>query len=199
MEGIDSTYIKKCLHDPEKAPLCPIFKLGDIVKLSGFKFETIAKEVSQLHLINTQHWMERIVLQVERRIYIPLITAAHNNVMYDALVSWQGGAIGIVVDWTCNLDVDIKHCKPKYNFHGLYGNPNEKDKARASVGYNFRCVDTVYCVVFTLQIYLLILSPAVEISGIYAYLFSRWEWDEKNDTTLVCALCMKLEQSRRLA
>ncbi|XP_036974448.1 P2X purinoceptor 1 isoform X2 [Acanthopagrus latus] len=93
VEGIDNAYIKKCLHDPEKAPLCPIFKLGDIVKLSGFKFETIAKE---------------------------------------------GGAIGIVVDWTCNLDVDIKHCKPKYNFHGLYGNPTETDKARASVGYNFR-------------------------------------------------------------
>lgn len=55
VEGIDSSYIRKCLHDPEKAPLCPIFKLGDIVKLSGFNFETIAKEVSQLHRINTQH------------------------------------------------------------------------------------------------------------------------------------------------
>ncbi|XP_034539794.1 P2X purinoceptor 1 isoform X1 [Notolabrus celidotus] len=93
VEGIDAGYISKCLHDPEKAPLCPIFKLGDIVKLSGFNFETIAK---------------------------------------------VGGAIGIVVDWTCNFDVDVRHCKPKYNFHGLYGNPTETDKARASVGYNFR-------------------------------------------------------------
>ncbi|XP_074527848.1 P2X purinoceptor 1 isoform X4 [Halichoeres trimaculatus] len=93
VEGIDAAYISKCLHDPEKAPLCPIFKLGDIVKLSGFNFETIAK---------------------------------------------VGGAIGIVVDWTCNFDVDVSHCKPKYTFHGLYGNPTETDKARASVGYNFR-------------------------------------------------------------
>lgn len=53
----------------------------------------------------------------------------------------QGGAIGIVVDWTCNFDVDVKYCKPTYNFHGLYGNPAETDKARASVGYNFRRVD----------------------------------------------------------
>uniref|UniRef100_A0A8C5G1I0 P2X purinoceptor n=1 Tax=Gouania willdenowi TaxID=441366 RepID=A0A8C5G1I0_GOUWI len=75
------------------APLCPIFKLGDIVRLSGFSFETIAK---------------------------------------------VGGAIGIVVDWTCNLDANVKHCKPQYNFHGLYGNPAEPDKAKASVGYNFR-------------------------------------------------------------
>uniref|UniRef100_A0AAQ5Y0B7 P2X purinoceptor n=1 Tax=Amphiprion ocellaris TaxID=80972 RepID=A0AAQ5Y0B7_AMPOC len=93
VEGIDADYISKCLHDPKKAPLCPIFRLGDIVKLSGFSFETIAR---------------------------------------------VGGAIGIVVDWTCNLDVDVKHCKPQYNFHGLYGNPAETDKARASVGYNFR-------------------------------------------------------------
>nr|XP_019941491.1 PREDICTED: P2X purinoceptor 1 isoform X1 [Paralichthys olivaceus] len=93
VEGIDAGYISKCYHDPENAPLCPIFRLGDIVKLSGFNFETIAK---------------------------------------------VGGAIGIVVDWTCNFDVAVKHCKPKYHFHGLYGNPAETDKARASVGYNFR-------------------------------------------------------------
>lgn len=55
MEGIDAAYISKCLHDPEDAPLCPIFRLGDIVKLSGFNFETIAKVVSLLHGIFTHH------------------------------------------------------------------------------------------------------------------------------------------------
>ncbi|KAM6906926.1 P2X purinoceptor 1 isoform 2-T2 [Xenentodon cancila] len=93
VEGVEADYISTCLYHPKDAPLCPIFKLGDIVKLSGFSFETIARE---------------------------------------------GGAIGIVIDWTCNLDVDVRHCKPQYHFHGLYGNPDEKDKARASVGYNFR-------------------------------------------------------------
>ncbi|XP_020785901.1 P2X purinoceptor 1 isoform X3 [Boleophthalmus pectinirostris] len=93
VEGIDANYISKCLYDPDKAPLCPIFKMGDIVKLSGFNFETIAK---------------------------------------------VGGAIGIVIDWTCNFDVDKRKCKPEYSFHGLYGNPDETDNARASVGYNFR-------------------------------------------------------------
>lgn len=47
MEGIDASYISKCLHHPDDAPLCPIFKLGDIVKRSGFNFETIAKVVSR--------------------------------------------------------------------------------------------------------------------------------------------------------
>ncbi|XP_038565485.1 P2X purinoceptor 1-like isoform X1 [Micropterus salmoides] len=93
VEGINYAYIKTCLYHPTDSPLCPIFKLGDIVKLSGFNFKKIAKE---------------------------------------------GGAIGIVVDWTCNLDVAVKHCKPKYEFHGLYGNADETDKARASMGYNFR-------------------------------------------------------------
>lgn len=93
VDGVDAGYIRKCLHNPVDAPLCPIFRLGDIVNMSGFNFETIAR---------------------------------------------FGGAIGIVVDWTCNFDVDVKHCRPKYTFHGLYGNPAETDSARASVGYNFR-------------------------------------------------------------
>ncbi|XP_034033435.1 P2X purinoceptor 1 [Thalassophryne amazonica] len=93
VEGVDQSYIRHCLFHPEHSPLCPIFRLGDIVKLSGFNFDTLAE---------------------------------------------LGGAISIVIDWTCNLDVHIKHCKPKYNFHGLYGNPSETDGARASVGYNFR-------------------------------------------------------------
>ncbi|KAL2095000.1 hypothetical protein ACEWY4_009719 [Coilia grayii] len=93
VEGVDSKYIKKCLYDEKNSPLCPIFRLGDIVKLSGFSFRQIAKE---------------------------------------------GGAIGILIDWICNLDYSLRHCKPTYYFHGLYGKANEEDKARASLGYNFR-------------------------------------------------------------
>ncbi|XP_035985311.1 P2X purinoceptor 1 isoform X2 [Fundulus heteroclitus] len=92
VEEVNKDYLSKCLYHPEDAPLCPIFKLGDIVKLSGFSFENLAQE---------------------------------------------GGAIGIVIDWTCNLDFHVKHCKPEYNFHGLYGNPTDAD-ASASMGYNFR-------------------------------------------------------------
>lgn len=49
MEGVDAQYINTCLYNPNDAPLCPIFRLGDIVKLSGFSFETIAEVVSLLH------------------------------------------------------------------------------------------------------------------------------------------------------
>ncbi len=50
MEGIDANYISSCLYHPEEDPLCPIFRLGDIVKLSGFNFETIAKVVRELQM-----------------------------------------------------------------------------------------------------------------------------------------------------
>ncbi|XP_067113167.1 P2X purinoceptor 1 isoform X2 [Osmerus mordax] len=93
VEEVDIKYLRNCSYNPVDHPLCPIFKLGDIVKLSGFNFSTIAK---------------------------------------------VGGAIGIVIDWTCNLDLDRSKCRPSYTFHGLYGNPAETDKARTSVGYNFR-------------------------------------------------------------
>ena len=46
MEGVDSKYIRRCLYNPVTDPLCPIFRLGDIVNLSGFNFPTIAKVVS---------------------------------------------------------------------------------------------------------------------------------------------------------
>ncbi|KAJ8412348.1 hypothetical protein AAFF_G00126840 [Aldrovandia affinis] len=44
VEGVDNNYIRNCIYDQVKDPLCPIFKLGDIVKLSGFTFSQIAIE-----------------------------------------------------------------------------------------------------------------------------------------------------------
>ncbi|KAG9341467.1 hypothetical protein JZ751_019277 [Albula glossodonta] len=84
--------LRTCVFHEDEAPLCPIFRLGDIVRLSGFNFQELAV---------------------------------------------QGGAIGILIDWTCDFDWDRKHCLPKYNFHGLYG--DGELMSNSSVGYNFRC------------------------------------------------------------
>ncbi|XP_060768836.1 P2X purinoceptor 1 isoform X2 [Neoarius graeffei] len=43
VEKVDSKYLETCLFNPDKYPLCPIFKLRDIVNLSGFKFSEIAQ------------------------------------------------------------------------------------------------------------------------------------------------------------
>ncbi|KAL7834907.1 hypothetical protein SRHO_G00291540 [Serrasalmus rhombeus] len=93
VEGVDQRYIKKCLYDPDEHQLCPIFRLGDIVRLSGFNFSQMAG---------------------------------------------VGGAIGILIEWECNLDLSLQRCIPKYGFHGLYGNAKEGESSQASVGYNFR-------------------------------------------------------------
>lgn len=48
------------------------------------------------------------------------------------LCPWQGGVVGITIDWECDLDWHVRHCKPIYQFHGLYGEKN------LSPGFNFR-------------------------------------------------------------
>ncbi|XP_018597358.1 P2X purinoceptor 1 isoform X2 [Scleropages formosus] len=93
VEGIDNKYLKSCIYNEEKDRYCPIFRLGDIVKLANFEFSAIARE---------------------------------------------GGTIGIIISWECNLDLPIKYCRPEYQFHGLYRSVEEEESAKASVGYNFR-------------------------------------------------------------
>ncbi|XP_016418792.1 P2X purinoceptor 1 isoform X4 [Sinocyclocheilus rhinocerous] len=94
VESVNQSYINTCLYHPKTDPLCPIFRLGDIVERSGFSFSEIAR---------------------------------------------VGGAIGVLIDWDCNLDLSIRHCKPKYEFYGLYGTGKNEDKEeKPSLGYNFR-------------------------------------------------------------
>ncbi|XP_016130635.1 P2X purinoceptor 1-like [Sinocyclocheilus grahami] len=94
VESVNQSYINTCLYHPKTDPLCPIFRLGDIVERSGLSFSEIAR---------------------------------------------VGGAIGVLIDWDCNLDLSIRHCKPKYEFYGLYGTGKNEDKEeKPSLGYNFR-------------------------------------------------------------
>ncbi|XP_054945908.1 P2X purinoceptor 1 isoform X4 [Physeter macrocephalus] len=44
----------------------------------------------------------------------------------------KGGVVGITIDWHCDLDWHVRHCKPVYEFHGLYEEKN------LSQGFNFR-------------------------------------------------------------
>ncbi|XP_023688700.1 P2X purinoceptor 1 isoform X1 [Paramormyrops kingsleyae] len=93
VEDVNITYLTSCIYDPKNNPLCPIFRLGDIVKLSGFQYADIAKE---------------------------------------------GGGIGIVIDWKCDLDFPVRYCKPDYSFYALYGDAQKTDSTQSSLGYNFR-------------------------------------------------------------
>ncbi|XP_051552669.1 P2X purinoceptor 1-like isoform X1 [Myxocyprinus asiaticus] len=43
VESVNQSYINRCLYHPMNDPLCPIFRLGDIVERSGFNFSEIAR------------------------------------------------------------------------------------------------------------------------------------------------------------
>ncbi|XP_006029213.1 P2X purinoceptor 1 [Alligator sinensis] len=45
----------------------------------------------------------------------------------------EGGAVGITIDWNCDLDWPATYCKPIYEFHGLYNSDTN-----VSPGFNFR-------------------------------------------------------------
>lgn len=48
----------------------------------------------------------------------------------------QGGSIGILIEWNCNLDKDSSECNPEYTFTRLDMNLNNS----VTSGYNFRHV-----------------------------------------------------------
>uniref|UniRef100_A0A3Q3JXT9 P2X purinoceptor n=1 Tax=Monopterus albus TaxID=43700 RepID=A0A3Q3JXT9_MONAL len=82
-----SKEIENCTYHPETYPLCPIFRVGDVLNYTGQNVSTL------------------------------------------------GGEIGIIIEWKCNLDLDITYCLPKYTFTRL-----DAPFANNSVskGYNFR-------------------------------------------------------------
>ncbi|XP_040607083.1 P2X purinoceptor 6 isoform X2 [Mesocricetus auratus] len=46
----DSTYFKHCRYDPHSSPYCPVFRIGDLVAMTGGDFEDLALLVSHLRV-----------------------------------------------------------------------------------------------------------------------------------------------------
>lgn len=51
------------------------------------------------------------------------------------ILLFQGGEIGINIEWKCNLDLNIDYCVPRYSFTRLDAPFAKND---VSKGYNFR-------------------------------------------------------------
>lgn len=49
------------------------------------------------------------------------------------LIFLQGGVIGVIINWDCDLDLPESECNPKYSFRRL-----DPKYDPASSGYNFR-------------------------------------------------------------
>ncbi|CAF98504.1 unnamed protein product, partial [Tetraodon nigroviridis] len=89
LETSDDSYLKRCSFDKEKDMYCPIFRLGELIRWSGYDFQDMAA---------------------------------------------QGGSIGILIEWNCDLDKDSSECNPEYTFTRLDINLNNS----VTSGYNFR-------------------------------------------------------------
>ncbi|KAM9360252.1 P2X purinoceptor 7 [Symphorus nematophorus] len=88
LPGMNNAYLKSCHRGNDS--LCPIFRLGDMVREAGEKFSEMAIE---------------------------------------------GGVIGILIKWDCNLDRLMQHCLPRYSFRRL----DEKESNKTLYpGLNFR-------------------------------------------------------------
>ncbi|TDH13211.1 hypothetical protein EPR50_G00055240 [Perca flavescens] len=85
---MNDAYLRSCQRG--KDSLCPIFRLGDVVREAGENFTEMAVE---------------------------------------------GGVIGILINWDCNLDRLMQRCLPKYSFRRL----DEKESNKTLYpGLNFR-------------------------------------------------------------
>ncbi|XP_063754386.1 P2X purinoceptor 7 isoform X2 [Eleginops maclovinus] len=88
LPNMNDAYLRSCQRGGDS--LCPIFRLGDMVREAGEKFSEIAVE---------------------------------------------GGVIGILIKWDCNLDWLMHRCLPRYSFRRL----DEKESNRTLYpGLNFR-------------------------------------------------------------
>lgn len=52
----------------------------------------------------------------------------------------QGGSVGILIEWNCDLDKDSSQCNPRYSFTRLDMNLNSS----VTSGYNFRYIFQAY-------------------------------------------------------
>uniref|UniRef100_A0A3Q0RW80 P2X purinoceptor n=1 Tax=Amphilophus citrinellus TaxID=61819 RepID=A0A3Q0RW80_AMPCI len=85
---MNDAYLRSCHRENDS--LCPIFRLGDIIREAGEKFSEMAVE---------------------------------------------GGVIGILIKWDCNLDPLMQRCLPRYSFKRL----DEKESNKTLYpGLNFR-------------------------------------------------------------
>lgn len=53
--------------------------------------------------------------------------------VYDVFI--QGGILGIIIDWSCDLDWWARKCNPQYSFRRL---DNKNPANNVAPGFNFR-------------------------------------------------------------
>lgn len=60
LQTTDVNYLRDCRYDEEVAPYCPIFRLGDVVRRTGYKFQDMSSSVrttSDLYFQTKTRWL----------------------------------------------------------------------------------------------------------------------------------------------
>ncbi|KAG8515039.1 P2X purinoceptor 2 [Galemys pyrenaicus] len=148
-------YLKRCSFHTVSDLYCPIFKLGFIVEQAGENFTELAHTVSlatpaapdltvlqPCPLLKGKHdhppgclW-PCLIIELATRLAAgvpsPGALALGRGCSLHAPCP-QGGVIGVIINWDCDLDLPASQCNPRYSFRRL-----DPKHVPASSGYNFR-------------------------------------------------------------
>lgn len=122
---INNSYLKRCHFNRSTDPDCPIFRLKDIVSEAGEEFQDIAVKVQFLS-----------PCQSSPRSLIGDLSVCLSWLKHKCFcMCMKGGILGIIIDWSCDLDWWKGKCYPTYSFRRL---DNKNPVNNVAPGYNFR-------------------------------------------------------------
>ena len=106
-------YLKSCQYrsDNETDRYCPIFTLGQIVEMAGEDFTNLSIQVSPIPIPRCDYGSHSHSMEWIGEMYI----CSHVLVMVN--FPFQGGVIGLSIEWNCNLDWPYgwDKCNPVYS------------------------------------------------------------------------------------
>lgn len=136
-------YLKECRYDEEVAPYCPIFRLGDIVRRTGYKFQDMSSLVWSLFTL-------LVLLPTKWR----CVFEAHCGLA-------QGGSVAILIEWNCDLDQGSSFCHPKYHFDRLDVGVSAKTVV-SGLNFRYRQVEHLVLVEFWLKVVTALLQQVAD-------------------------------------
>ncbi|KAK5859078.1 hypothetical protein PBY51_003169 [Eleginops maclovinus] len=129
-----------CPVEHSKRPTEPLLSKAENFTIYIKNFIRFPKfEFSKSNVLETSNvsYLKTCLYDKEEHLYCPIFRLGD-------LVSWtgsdfqemavQGGSVGILIEWACDLDKDSSWCNPEYSFTRLDRNSNTP----VTSGYNFR-------------------------------------------------------------
>ncbi|XP_056676899.1 P2X purinoceptor 6 [Monodelphis domestica] len=123
LETQDGAYFKGCRYDAASSPLCPVFRVRDVVEAAGADFEVLARLVSSSGPAHLPCFGSKGEYRVDLG---RGFKSSHCPSGRRASPPSTGGVVRIEISWDCDLDRPGSECEPRYAFW------------LQEMGYNFR-------------------------------------------------------------